>query len=419
MKKIKFSLSKQLIIITLVSLVLMIGLISLILPKSLEPYFEDTVYSYLSKPLEVMGKNHNFEEDTENVLYIQSINGNFVSNKDYKEIIDIDSLDMIKSYIEGDHGKFTINNKTYYYSVKGREKVIALTNDTYIKSLRNNMLLVTIPVVIIIFVIILILLLIWSNKLVSKIERIKTKIDNFNDPDYKIEKEKHEIDDELKVLDNTIDEMKEMILSKEKYEREMYQNISHDFKTPIMVVKSYVEAYKDKIEKPDTVIKITEEEMNKLEKKVKTMLEINKNTYLKNNYKNNETIDIKKLLQDKIKKYKVINKDLKYKLNINGNSVVNGNEEIWDSIIDNILSNAIRYAKSTIVITIEDKKITFYNDGDHIKDSIINKLFDPYVKDEKGEHGLGLSIVKKNIDLIKYKIYANNLDVGVEFVIER
>ena len=419
MKKIKFSLSKQLIIITLVSLVLMIGLISLILPKSLEPYCEDTVYSYLSKPLEVMGKNHNFEEDTENVLFIQTINGNFVSNKDYKEIIDIDSLDMIKSYIEGDHGKFTINNKTYYYSVKGREKVIALTNDTYIKSLRNNMLLVTIPVVIIIFVIILILLLIWSNKLVSKIERIKTKIDNFNDPDYKIEKEKHEIDDELKVLDNTIDEMKEMILSKEKYEREMYQNISHDFKTPIMVVKSYVEAYKDKIEKPDTVIKITEEEMDKLEKKVKTMLEINKNTYLKNNYKNNETIDIKKLLQDKIKKYKVINKDLKYKLNINGNSVVNGNEEIWDSIIDNILSNAIRYAKSTIVITIEDKKITFYNDGDHIKDSIINKLFDPYVKDEKGEHGLGLSIVKKNIDLIKYKIYANNLDVGVEFVIER
>ena len=419
MKKIKFSLSKQLIIITLVSLVLMIGLISLILPKSLEPYFEDTVYSYLSKPLEVMGKNHNFEEDTENVLFIQSINGNFVSNKDYKEIIDIDSLDMIKSYIEGDHGKFTINNKTYYYSVKGREKVIALTNDTYIKNLRNNMLLVTIPVVIIIFVIILILLLIWSNKLVSKIGRIKTKIDNFNDPDYKIEKEKHEIDDELKVLDNTIDEMKEMILSKEKYEREMYQNISHDFKTPIMVVKSYVEAYKDKIEKPDTVIKITEEEMDKLEKKVKTMLEINKNTYLKNNYKNNETIDIKKLLQDKIKKYKVINKDLKYKLNINGNSVVNGNEEIWDSIIDNILSNAIRYAKSTIVITIEDKKITFYNDGHHIKDSIINKLFDPYVKDEKGEHGLGLSIVKKNIDLIKYKIYANNLDVGVEFVIER
>ena len=419
MKKIKFSLSKQLIIITLVSLVLMIGLISLILPKSLEPYFEDTVYSYLSKPLEVMGKNHDFEEDTENVLFIQTINGNFVSNKDYKEIIDIDSLNMIKSYIEGDHGKFTINNKTYYYSVKGREKVIALTNDTYIKNLRNNMLLVTIPVVIIIFVIILILLLIWSNKLVSKIGRIKTKIDNFNDPDYKIEKEKHEIDDELKVLDNTIDEMKEMILSKEKYEREMYQNISHDFKTPIMVVKSYVEAYKDKIEKPDTVIKITEEEMDKLEKKVKTMLEINKNTYLKNNYKNNETIDIKKLLQDKIKKYKVINKDLKYKLNINGNSVVNGNEEIWDSIIDNILSNAIRYAKSTIVITIEDKKITFYNDGDHIKDSIINKLFDPYVKDEKGEHGLGLSIVKKNIDLIKYKIYANNLDVGVEFVIER
>ena len=39
----------------------------------------------------------------------------------------------------------------------------------------------------------------------------------------------------MKLLDTTIDEMKEMILSKEKYERVIYQDISHDFKTSIMV----------------------------------------------------------------------------------------------------------------------------------------------------------------------------------------
>ena len=42
--------------------------------------------------------------------------------------------------------------------------------------------------------------------------------------------------------------MKEIILSQEKYKSEMYQNISHDFKTPITVIKSYIEAYNDGIE---------------------------------------------------------------------------------------------------------------------------------------------------------------------------
>ena len=419
MKKVKFSLSKQLIIIALISLLLMVGLISLILPKSLEPYFEDTVYSYLTKPLEIMDKNHKFEEDTDNIIYIQNNNGNYTSNKNYKEIIDIDSLDEIKKYILGDHGKFIINNKSYYYAVKGRERVIALTNDSYIKTLRNNMLLVAIPVTIVIFLIILVLLLLWSNNVVNKIEKIKLKIDNFNNTDYSPKKNKKEIDDELMVLDNTIDKMKEMIHSKEQYEREMYQNISHDFKTPIMVVKSYIEAYNDNIEKPDEVIRVTSEEMDKLEKKVKTMLEINKNTYMKRNYKNNEKIKLKKLIEKEYKKYKVINKKIDYKLIVNGNDEFNGNNEIWETIIDNILSNMVRYAKKEIIITINDKEIVFFNDGEKIDDKILNKIFDSYVKDKKGEHGLGLSIVKKNVELLNYKIIAENIKNGVQFIIER
>lgn len=416
----KINLSRQLIIITLFSLLLMISLLTLVLPKALEPYFEQNVYTYLDKPLEVM-LNDKEMKALENIVYINNDNNEFHITPNYKEIIDIDDINILLSYINNPRGKFKYKGKTYYYStIRGRNsKGIAITNDFYIKTLRRNILFVTIPIVSIIFVIILVLLLCWSNYLVKRIKKLKLKINNFNDPDFDVVDNKYELDDELKLLDETIDEMKDMILSKEKYEREMYQNISHDFKTPIMVVKSYIEAYKDKIESADNTISITEEEMNKLEKKVKKLLELNKATYLKSNTNIDETIDLEPLLKDKIKKYKIINKNLKYKISPNSKKEVKGNLEIWDSILDNILSNMVRYAKKEIIITINDNNIVFYNDGEHINKSIINKIFDSYVKGKDGGHGLGLSIVKKNVELIGYKIYVSNKEIGVEFTIEK
>ncbi len=421
MRKIRFSLSKQLTIITLSSLILMILLLSFFLPKALEPYFEDTVYSYIDKPLELMGKNRD-SYVISNLVFVQNIDNNPSLSSNYKDIINVDSVDDILPYLNKDHGKFTYKGKIYYYSVKrNREQMknATIIDDSYIKNLRKNMLFITIPVVSIIFLIILVLLLLWSNILVNKIEKLKIKIDNFNNKDFQINENKLVIDDEMKVLDNTIDEMKNMIITKEEYEREMYQNISHDFKTPIMVVKSYIEAYNDKMEDADTVINITEEEMKKLEKKVKTMLELNKATYLKTNYENVEKINIESLLKDKIKKYKVINKNIDYELIINSKSKLNGNIEIWDSITDNILNNYIRYAKEKVIITINKDNIIFYNDGEKIQENMLKKIFDSYVKGNKGEHGLGLAIVKNNVELIGYSIYARNCEKGVEFIIEK
>ena len=417
MKKIKINLSKQLLIITFFSLFLMILLLVFVLPKSLEPYFEDTLYNYLSKPLEVI-KNDNETREVNNIVYINEKNGSINISPNYKEILGIENYEEILKYLNDNKGKFKYNSKVYYYTIDNHGfKKIAITTDEYIKVLRNNMLKVTIPVVTFIYLIIIILQILWSNMLVRKIEKLKLKIDNFEDPTFDTTSSKMEFDDELKLLNDTVDEMKDLILSKEKYEREMYQNISHDFKTPIMVVKSYLEAYKDKVEDIDNVINICEEEMDKLSNKVEKLLELNKLTYLKDRYVNDEKFDIIKLFEDKITRYKIINKKIKYNLNIKSNDKVNGNYEIWESIIDNIMSNMIRFANKKIEITIKNDEIIFFNDGEKIKDDKINTIFDMYEKDKKGNHGIGLTIVKKNIELIGYKIKAQNTKDGVEFVI--
>ena len=417
MKKIKINLSKQLLIITFFSLFLMILLLVFVLPKSLEPYFEDTLYNYLSKPLEVI-KNDNETREVNNIVYINEKNGSINISPNYKEILGIENYEEILKYLNDNKGKFKYNSRVYYYTIDNHGfKKIAITTDEYIKVLRNNMLKVTIPVVTFIYLIIIILQILWSNMLVRKIEKLKLKIDNFEDPTFDTTSSKMEFDDELKLLNDTVDEMKDLILSKEKYEREMYQNISHDFKTPIMVVKSYLEAYKDKVEDIDNVINICEEEMDKLSNKVEKLLELNKLTYLKDRYVNDEKFDIIKLFEDKITRYKIINKKIKYNLNIKSNDKVNGNYEIWESIIDNIMSNMIRFANKKIEITIKNDEIIFFNDGEKIKENKINTIFDMYEKDKKGNHGIGLTIVKKNIELIGYKIKAQNTKDGVEFVI--
>ena len=46
-------------------------------------------------------------------------------------------------------------------------------------------------------------------------------------------------------LSRTIETMRVEIQESEKQKQEMLQNMSHDFKTPIAVIKSYAEAQQD------------------------------------------------------------------------------------------------------------------------------------------------------------------------------
>ena len=53
--------------------------------------------------------------------------------------------------------------------------------------------------------------------------------------------------DELYTLDRAVSDMHLYLTEQEEYKNQMYQNISHDFKTPITVIKSYIEASEDGI----------------------------------------------------------------------------------------------------------------------------------------------------------------------------
>jgi two-component system sensor histidine kinase CssS len=110
--------------------------------------------------------------------------------------------------------------------------------------------------------------------------------------------------------------------------------------------------------------------------------------------------------------------DIEFEIVIDKKSTIfRGGANMWEAIIDNIFNNFIRYAKKKIKVTVKNKKIILYNDGENIKENALNNIFTPYEKGVNGVFGLGLSIVKKTLHLLNYDIIIENVKVGVKFTI--
>ena len=113
------------------------------------------------------------------------------------------------------------------------------------------------------------------DQLVKKIYHLKEKVDNLDNDEY-VDKKQYTFDDELTSLSNSIDDMKATLKKQDEYKNQMYQNISHDFKTPLTVIKSHIEAIEDGIMDPQTGGAIIKEQLKKLEIKVHSLLYLNK-----------------------------------------------------------------------------------------------------------------------------------------------
>ena len=284
--------------------------------------------------------------------------------------------------------------------------------------MRGNILHTILIITGITFTICSLILIIWSNNLVNQIILLKKKIDNLDNDKYKVNIH-HSFKDEISSLNDSIENMKTYLKNNENYKNQMYQNISHDFKTPITVIKSYIEATEDGIETNEKSLEIIKEEINKLENKVHSLLYLNKLNYIKDKNENTKSkTNISNIIYSSTNKFKLIRPDINFIVDMDNSTTFRGTSDMWETIIDNLLNNFMRYTKKTIKITIKNKKITLFNDGDKIDENILNSIFTPYEKGLNGMFGLGLSIVKKSLQLLDYDIKANNIKNGVNFIIK-
>lgn len=417
----KVRLGQQLLILVGVAFVLLFTSLGVVLPQLLIPFAESNLYSYLSEPLKIMDDDVDLLLMDTEIAYIYVVDKKEAYSDNLEEVIDVKNIKSLLSKITDTYGKFIYNHKTYYYyTIKdaGITK-IALTNNKYIEKTKTALLSVIFPIVFGTFLLIGLILVLWSTLLVRKIEKLKSKIDNIDNSDYNHSID-FEQDDEMRSLALAIEDMRLSLINQEEYRNQMYQNISHDFKTPLTVIKSYVEAVEDEVEDEKTALSVIKQQTNKLEQKVHSLLYLNKLDYLKNT-KNIDTdiVDMKRIINDEVEKFKFHRKDINFITEVDEKSKYYGTDEHWETILDNLLSNFMRYTHTTIKIIAKQNKLILYNDGDNIDNDLLEGIFTPFRKGIKGEFGLGLSIVKKTLNVMGYNISIKNEKKGVSFIITK
>jgi len=213
--------------------------------------------------------------------------------------------------------------------------------------------------------------------------------------------------DEIGELADSIENMRKSLSEQDREQQSMLQFISHELKTPVMVIRSYAQAIKDNIYPGgdlDSAIDVIDKEIQRMDLRVKDLLFITRLEYLSRHDLEKEEVNLSELLEDTVGRFSFQRDDIDWNLNLK-DFKTEVNEEQLAIAIENILSNQIRYAKSRIEVTMEvDEReanllMRFANDGEKIAETKLEEIFIPFNKGVGGENGLGLSITRRIIEL--------------------
>lgn len=437
------SLSMQ-IWIVFASITLFIAiLLSVVIPSTLRSFFTDEVYATLESAQNIILNGYSIEDLNDASLKpssledIRMVNHMIVypDNKiTLQTPVSSEFLKRIKENIsmqtlQTQKYKFSLEKEDIFYIInKGSisdnyNYLISFIGDSYRNDLVYTLFKKLISVMLIIFVLSWLPAFLLAKYLSKPIVDLERKVEKLSNRDWK---ESMHIDrkDEIGQLGNSLENLRTQLIKQDKIERDFLQNISHDLKTPVMVIRSYLQAIKDGIfPKGDleSSLDLIDEESVSLEKRIKELLYFSKLDYLSYEKNNFKAFSLDKLILETVDKFKFNKRSIEFKLDLK-NIKIKGDRDKWIVVIENILDNSTRYAEKEIKISLNNYNgktvLNIENDGPPIEPKIFENLFKRHNKGSKGEFGLGLAIAQKILLLHNCQISAKNNENGVVFIIE-
>jgi signal transduction histidine kinase len=230
-------------------------------------------------------------------------------------------------------------------------------------------------------------------------------------------------DDQIGDLSSTIDQMSDEIDKNiteikelEQQAKDLVANVSHEFKTPLTLIRGYTMNLKDKS------IKASSEVYDKIISSTVTLENLVNDLLTLNKYQSNkivlkkEPVILNNLLEDIVSDMKELSKSKEI------NIIYDKPKKLIDKEIDYtkfkqlitiLLDNAIKYSKdnTNITVLLKTNEIKIIDEGIGIEKKELDNIFKRYyqVKDTENGYGLGLCIAKYIVDAHDYNIKINSI----------
>jgi len=180
------------------------------------------------------------------------------------------------------------------------------------------------------------------------------------------------------------------------------KDTTHELNTPLSAILANIEMMNTEV-----MVEANRKKLNRINIAAKTVSILYKElTYItleQEKENENEHIDIKKLVLNRVEYFDILakSKKLEYKLKLDDAMIFMDKRKLT-RVIDNLISNAIKYNKrrGIIGITLQKGSLSVWDTGIGIQEDNIPFLFDRFTRFNKSEggFGVGLSIVKKIVD---------------------
>ncbi|MGL5084902.1 MAG: sensor histidine kinase, partial [Clostridium sp.] len=214
--------------------------------------------------------------------------------------------------------------------------------------------------------------------------------------------------------------------------KDFVAGVSHELKTPIGIIEGYAEGIKDGIvsgKDIDLYIETIIDESKKMSKLVSNMLELSKleSGTIELTLENFNILRlINKIINIHSLEFK--EKDIEVIFNCSKPyAYVLGDIFQLDQVLTNIITNALKYTNENekVIISVEDNtsyyNISIENTGAYIDEEELENIYSKFYRIDKSRNrsnnstGLGLSIVKRILNLHNSNYSIKNTESGVEF----
>lgn len=218
--------------------------------------------------------------------------------------------------------------------------------------------------------------------------------------------------DELGMLSATINELSVQLQKIEQLRKELIANVSHEFRTPLSLIKGYAETIRDVTgEMPDKrnkQLNIILEEADRLKEMVDDTLKLSQmqSEYFKLDVSSFDIMAAVKNIRNRFT-YILEEKDIKMEVSEFPSSIlVSGDEARIEQVLYNFVNNACNHTSKGGVVSIkvsenaDNAKIEVIDNGKGISSEELPYIWDRFYKvsaESKGT-GLGLAIAKKILE---------------------